>query len=199
MAIKCVIFDFDGTIKQSVATLAEAYYSAVEGIESGAEIFSEIIREFPEMTRYSSCDLFAERAGCSIATPDGVTLSNVTQKHARTRSQHVRPFQGHMSLLIVCGRVTWTVSWSPEHHSKRCETPSFALINGALCQRVRFADEETRSLPQYPSRQRENGRHFSSSGMVTTTKLRRKNWAHFVRKGEEPGFLKRRAKRKCPH
>ena len=76
MSIKCVIFDFDGTIKQSVAIKHEAYYSAVEGIERGAEIFSEIIREFPEMTRYSSCDLFAERARVlGIATPDGATLA----------------------------------------------------------------------------------------------------------------------------
>jgi len=76
VTIKCAIFDFDGTIKQSVAIKHEAYFAAVEGIERGAEIFAEIIREFPEMTRYDGCDLFAERArALGIPTPDGPTLA----------------------------------------------------------------------------------------------------------------------------
>lgn len=74
--IRCVIFDFDGTIRQSVSIKHEAYYLAVRDIERGDEIFREIIREFPTMTRYSGCELFAERArALGIATPSGKELA----------------------------------------------------------------------------------------------------------------------------
>ena len=61
---RCVIFDFDGTLRQSVAIKHEAYFAAARDIEQGEELFREIIREHPTMTRYSGCALFAERA-CS--------------------------------------------------------------------------------------------------------------------------------------
>ena len=74
--IRCVIFDFDGTIRQSVSIKHEAYFIAVRDIERGDEIFRDIIREFPTMTRYSGCELFAERArALGIETPSGDELA----------------------------------------------------------------------------------------------------------------------------
>ena len=74
--IRCVVFDFDGTLRQSVAIKHDAYFLAVQGIERGEEIFREIIREFPRMTRYSGCALFAERArALGIECPDGEELA----------------------------------------------------------------------------------------------------------------------------
>ncbi len=74
--IRCVIFDFDGTIRQSVSIKHEAYFTAVRDIERGAEIFREIICEFPTMTRYSGCELFAVRARTlGIETPSGEELA----------------------------------------------------------------------------------------------------------------------------
>lgn len=76
MMIRCVIFDFDGTIKQSIAIKHEAYFSAVQDIPRGDEILRAIISEFPSMTRYSGCDLFAERAhAMGIDTPSGAELA----------------------------------------------------------------------------------------------------------------------------
>ena len=74
--IRCVVFDFDGTLRQSVAIKHEAYFAAVRDIERGEELFREIIREFPTMTRYSGCALFAERArDLGIDCPDGEELA----------------------------------------------------------------------------------------------------------------------------
>jgi len=74
--IRCVIFDFDGTLRQSVAIKHEAYFAAVRDIERGEELFREIIREFPRMTRYSGCALFAERArDLGIDCPDSEELA----------------------------------------------------------------------------------------------------------------------------
>ena len=74
--IRCVVFDFDGTLRQSVAIKHEAYFAAVRDIERGDELFREIIREFPTMTRYSGCALFAERArALGIDCPDGEELA----------------------------------------------------------------------------------------------------------------------------
>ena len=49
--IRCVIFDFDGTLRQSVAIKHEAYFAAVRDIKRGEELFREIIREFLERFR----------------------------------------------------------------------------------------------------------------------------------------------------
>tara|TARA_B100000676_G_scaffold292556_1_gene328312 strand:- start:315 stop:962 length:648 start_codon:yes stop_codon:yes gene_type:complete len=74
--IRCVVFDFDGTLRQSVAIKHEAYFAAVRDVERGEELFREIIREFPTMTRYSGCALFAERArDLGIDCPDGEELA----------------------------------------------------------------------------------------------------------------------------
>jgi phosphoglycolate phosphatase-like HAD superfamily hydrolase len=74
--IRCVVFDFDGTIRQSVSIKHEAYFVAVRGIERGDEIFRDIIRDFPTMTRFSGCALFAERArALGIDTPSGEELA----------------------------------------------------------------------------------------------------------------------------
>lgn len=75
--IRCVIFDFDGTIRQSVSIKHQAYFAAVSDIDRGEEIFREIIREFPTMTRYSGCDLFAKRAAAlGISSPSGAELAD---------------------------------------------------------------------------------------------------------------------------
>jgi phosphoglycolate phosphatase len=74
--IRCVVFDFDGTIRQSVSIKHEAYFVAVQDIERGDEIFRDIICEFPTMTRYSGCELFAMRARVlGIETPSGEELA----------------------------------------------------------------------------------------------------------------------------
>jgi len=74
--IRCVIFDFDGTVKQSVPIKHDAYYAAVEDIPRGVEIFRAIVREFPSMTRYEGCALFAERAhAMGIECPSGAELA----------------------------------------------------------------------------------------------------------------------------
>ncbi len=74
--IRCVIFDFDGTLRQSVAIKHEAYFAAARDIERGEELFRVIIREHPTMTRYSGCALFAERArALGIDCPDSEELS----------------------------------------------------------------------------------------------------------------------------
>lgn len=76
MAIRCVIFDFDGTLVQSIAIKHESYFAAVADIAGGAEIFREVIRDFPSMTRYSGCALFVERArAAGLATPGAEALA----------------------------------------------------------------------------------------------------------------------------
>ena len=74
--IRCVIFDFDGTLRQSVAIKHDAYFAAVQDIERGEELFREIVRDHPTMTRYSGCKLFAERArALGIDCPNGEELA----------------------------------------------------------------------------------------------------------------------------
>ena len=74
--IRCVVFDFDGTLRQSVAIKHQAYFSAVRDIERGEELFRGIFREFPGITRYSGCALFAERAqAIGINCPNGEELA----------------------------------------------------------------------------------------------------------------------------
>jgi len=74
--IRCVVFDFDGTIRQSVSIKHDAYFVAVRGIERGDEMFRDIIRDFPTMTSFSGCALFVKRARTlGIDTPSGEELA----------------------------------------------------------------------------------------------------------------------------
>ena len=69
MTIRCVVFDFDGTLVRSVAIKHDSYFAAVADIPGGAEIFRGIIQEFPRMTRYDGCALFVENPGPSSKSP----------------------------------------------------------------------------------------------------------------------------------
>lgn len=76
MTIRGVIFDFDGTLVQSVAIKHESYFLAVADIAGGEAIFRDIIRDFPTMTRYSGCALFVERCRArGIDTPSAEVLA----------------------------------------------------------------------------------------------------------------------------
>ena len=164
MAIKCVIFDFDGTIKQSVAIKHEAYYSAIEGIESGAEIFSEIIREFPEMTRYSSCDLFANGLGCLGLRHPTVTLAERYTKACEDAIAACPAVPGAYEFIdwlrardVDC----FVVSGTPQQ-AMRDTIVRIGLIGHFV--NVFGSPTKTRSLPQYPSRQRDNGEALRHRG-----------------------------------
>ncbi|PPR63506.1 MAG: hypothetical protein CFH10_00502 [Alphaproteobacteria bacterium MarineAlpha4_Bin2] len=74
--IECIVFDFDGTLRQSLGIKHQAYYSAVYDVLGGEALFRDIIREFPGITRYSGCAIFAERArALGIDCPDGEELA----------------------------------------------------------------------------------------------------------------------------
>ena len=96
------------------------------------------------MTRYSSCDLFAERARVlGIATPDGATLAERYTKACEDAIAACPAVPGAYEFIdwlrardVDCFVVSGTPQQDARHHRSD-------WINGALCQRVRFADEET--------------------------------------------------------
>ena len=109
--IRCVIFDFDGTLRQSVAIKHEAYFAAVRDIERGDELFREIIREFPTMTRYSGCALFAERRarlGWIVLTVKN--LRRDIPVPVKTRLPPVLKCLGRLHSSTGCRRALWIAS-----------------------------------------------------------------------------------------
>ncbi len=67
--IRCVVFDFDGTLVDSNRIKRESYYAVVEDVPGGAAILDELLVSGGVGDRYEVFRCFAERAG-PAAGPD---------------------------------------------------------------------------------------------------------------------------------
>lgn len=122
--IRCVVFDFDGTLVDSNHIKRESYYAVVEDVPGGAEILGGLLAPCCAGDRYDVFRRFAERAGSAVGLDDAGARAAWAAELARRYTERCEErivaceecpgAQAALKRLRASGRAVYLVSGTPE-------------------------------------------------------------------------------------
>jgi phosphoglycolate phosphatase-like HAD superfamily hydrolase len=90
--IRCVVFDFDGTLVDSNRIKRESFYSVIEDVPDGRTILDEILAARDPGDRYVIFRRFAERAGPALGMTDSAARANWSAELAERYTRRCEEF-----------------------------------------------------------------------------------------------------------
>lgn len=121
--IRCVVFDFDGTLVDSNHIKRESYYAVVEDIPGGAAVLDELLAPGCAGDRYDVFRRFAERAGPAAgldAAAHAAWAAELARRYTERCEERIVACeecpgaQAALKRLRASGRAVYLVSGTPE-------------------------------------------------------------------------------------